>query len=83
MKACILATMSLMLLTACRSTKVEKTIVPYIEFPKFPLAEKMEQTPDGVLVPNDWIVELAEYQIRIEETENVYKRLYELYGENK
>ena len=79
-----MAILLIMLLTACRSTKfVEKTIVPYVEFPKFPLAEEMKRTSDGVLVPEEWIVQLAEYQIRIEETEKVYKRLYELYGEEE
>ncbi len=73
-----------MLLIGCQSTNtVEKTIVPYVEFPTFPLADEMKQTPEGVLVPEEWIVQLAEYQIRIEETEKVYKRLYELYGEEK
>ena len=72
----------LMLLTACPSTRVvEKTVVPYVEFPEFPLAEEMKQTEEGVLVPNQWIVDLEEYHIKIEETEKVYKRLYELYGD--
>ena len=79
-----MAMSSIILLTGCPSTKViEKTVVPYVEFPTFPLAEEMKRTPDGVLVPEDWIVQLAEYQIRIEETEKVYKRLYELYGEDE
>ena len=77
-----MAIVFLMLLVSCPSTKViEKTVVPYVEFPEFPLAEEMTQTEEGVLVPNQWIVDLAEYQIRIEETEKVYKRLYELYGD--
>ena len=81
---CIMVILFLTLLTGCQNTKViEKTVVPYVEFPEFPLADEMKQTDEGVLVPNQWIVDLAEYQIRIEETEKVYKRLYELYGEKE
>jgi hypothetical protein len=49
---------------------VEKTIVPEISFPIFPLAENMTDNKDGtVTVPAEWVVLLEEYHIRIMETE--------------
>ena len=71
-----------MLLVSCPSTKIiEKKTVPKIDFPEFPLAEEMTALGNGkVAVPEQWIVDLAEYQIKIEETERVYNSLAELYG---
>lgn len=74
-----------MLLTGCVSTKivtVEKTVVPELVFPIFPLAEKMTDNKDGtVTVPSEWVVRLMEYKIRIEETERDYNDLKYIYEE--
>ena len=74
-----------MLLTACRSTKVvEKKVVPHLDYPEFPLADEMHRLGNGwVEVPEQWIVDVEEYHIKITETENVYNRLRELYGEEE
>lgn len=77
------AMLSLMLLTACQSPQivtVEKTIVPEISFPIFPLAENMTDNKDGtVTVPSEWVILLEEYHIRIMETEKNYNDLKEMY----
>ena len=80
-----MAMLLIMLSTACRSTEVvtvEKTYVPELEFPKFPLADSMKNNKDGtVTVKAEWILLLEEYHIRIEETESNYNMLKELYEE--
>jgi len=72
-----------MLLTSCNSTKikyVEKPFVPEIDFPSFPVLTEAERNEDGsVNVKEEWLVRLAEYRIRIEETEKNYKDLKALY----
>lgn len=72
-----------MQLKGCQSVKlvtVDKYVVPPITFPIFPLAEQIIPNEDGTsTVPSDWIINLAEYQLLIEETENNYKELKELY----
>ena len=71
------------LLTSCISAKIEyidKPVVPEISFPAFPVLENEILNDDGsVTVPADWIVQLAEYKIRIEETEKNYNDLKALY----
>lgn len=78
-----MAILSLMLLTGCVSTEiitVEKTVVPEITFPIFPLAESMRDNKDGtVSVPYEWLVRLEEYHIMIGETEKNYNELKYLY----
>lgn len=75
--------LSLMLLTACQSPQivtVEKTVIPEINFPIFPLADYMKDNKDGsVTVPAEWVVLLEEYHIRIMETEKNYNDLKNLY----
>ena len=77
------AMLSLMLLTACQSPQivtVEKTIVPEISFPIFPLAENMTDNKDGtVTVPSEWVILFEEYHIRINSTEDYYNGLKEIY----
>ncbi len=72
-----------MLLVGCVSPKVitvEKTVVPELSFPVFPLADSMTLNTDGtVTVPGNWVVRLREYQLRIEETEDTYNEIKSLY----
>lgn len=72
-------------LTGCRSVEVvteERTRVPDVVFPEFPLALEIVDNKDGtVTAPAEWIVELEEYRIRIEETEKNYNDFKEIYGE--
>ena len=78
-----MATLLLTLLISCVSNTVYKTIVPKVEFPVFPLAEHISDNGDGTCtVDSDWIVKLAEYSILIQETENNYKEIKELYEDN-
>lgn len=70
-----------MLSTSCVSNTVSKFVVPDLDFPTFPLADIIEDNGDNTsTVDNQWLVRLAEYSIRIQETEDDYndiKRLYE------
>ncbi len=75
-----MAILLIMLLTSCVSNTVYKTVVPELNFPTFPLAETMSNNGDGtVTVDSDWIVNLAVYSIRIQETENNYREIKKLY----
>lgn len=71
-----------MLSMSCVTTKIEyieKPYVPEITFPIFPALPNYERKDGNVVVSEDWIVRLAEYKIRIEETERNYNDLKELY----
>ena len=72
----------IMPLTSCVVTKyVEKTYVPEITFPTFPSLPDCERKDGKVIVPEEWIVRLAEYSIRIDETECTYNDLRTLFME--
>jgi len=59
---------------------VEKPYIPEINFPIFPVLEDALENEDGtVTVSSEWIIELAEYKIRIEETKQNYNEIKELY----
>lgn len=82
----IAATLLAMLLTSCTSTEyVDRPFVPEIVFPIFPALDGEERNADGtVSVPGEWLVRLAEYRIRIEETERNYNGIKALYeGEER
>lgn len=50
--------------------------VPEITFPDFPSLSGAVQNTDGtVTVPDAWLVRLAEYKIRIDETRRNYEDL--------
>ena len=67
------------LLTCCVSTRTEYR-VPELDWPKFPALEVGLDKGNGkVEVTDEWIVRLAEYRIRIEETEKNYNELKRLY----
>ena len=75
-----------MLLAGCQSTRteyVEKTVVPPLSFPVFPLLQDGEAVRNKeagtVTVPEEWIVRLRVYQIEIEKTEKNYNGLKALY----
>lgn len=74
---------------SCQTAKIEyvdKPVVPSISFPIFPALTDAVKNDDGsVAVSGDWLVRLAEYKIRIEETEQNYNDLKALYesGENE
>lgn len=75
-----------MLLPSCQTAKterieyVEKAYIPDIAFPKFPALTDYERKDGKVIVSEEWIIQLSEYKIRIEETEKTFadiKMLYE------
>lgn len=70
-------------MTCCQSqqqTVVDRPVVPELVFPLFPALEGASRNGDGtVTVGEDWIVRMAEYRIRIEETERNYTGLKALY----
>lgn len=71
-----------MLLVACATApeKVAKPVLPELVFPEFPVLEGGVKNADGtVTVPSYWIVRLAEYKIRIGETEKNYLDLKAIY----
>lgn len=73
-----------MLSMSCVTTKIEyieKPYVPEITFPIFPALPNYERKDGNVVVSEDWIVRLADYKIRIEETERNYNDLKALYDE--
>ena len=75
-----------MLSTSCVSGKIEyieKLVVPEVSFAIFPDLEDAKRNGDGTVTVNEaWIVRLAEFKIRYEETMQNYNELKALY-ENK
>ena len=78
----MMATCLTMLLMSCESTKVEKEcVVPELTFPVFPALSGEKKNGGGMTaVPDEWLIHLAEYRIRIEETEKTYNDIKALYG---
>ena len=71
-----------MLLMSCVSPEyIEKPFVPDLYFPDFPALEDYKRNGESVTVTNEWIKKLAEYKIRIEETEKTYNDIKALYEE--
>lgn len=77
----ILAMLSATLLTSCASVEyVDRPFVPEIVFPIFPALDGEARNADGtVSVPGEWLVRLAEYKIRIAETEKNYTDIKAIY----
>ena len=75
---CIAVMLLTMLLTSCVSNEVvyvDKPYIPDLDFPTFPVLEGGEDNGNStVTVSSDWILRLAEYKIRIEETEKKLQR---------
>ena len=78
---CMMAMLLTTLLSSCVSNGTrEKVFVPDLVFPVFPSLDDEKKNSDGtVSVPNEWLVRLAEYRIRIEETEKNYNDIKALY----
>lgn len=78
---CMMAILLTTLLSSCASNGTrEKVFVPDLVFPIFPSFDSGVKNPDGtVSVSGEWLVRLAEYRIRIEETEKNYNDIKALY----
>ena len=71
---------SCLLMTSCQSVKTEKVyIVPDVDFPNFPALEREIHEDGSWTIPKESVDLLAEYYIKIQETETNYKELKELY----
>ena len=81
----ITATLIPLCLSCTTTQKTIETVVPDIAFPAFPSLDGAHAvSATETAVPNDWLFKLAEYKIRIEETEKNYIDLKNLYeGEDK
>lgn len=65
---------------SCQSVKVEyKYIVPDIDYPIFPEIERVVHKDGSWTIPKESADLLAEYYIRIQETEKNYKEIKENY----
>lgn len=72
-----------MLLTSCKSVEtvvVEKEVVPPLVFPPFPVLGDVVRENGRVSVSEEFLIELARYKIRIEETQRNYEDLCLIYG---
>lgn len=68
-----------LLMTSCQSVKVErKYIIPDIDFPKFPALDREINADGSWTITKDSVDCLAEYYIRIQETEKNYKDIKRL-----
>ena len=79
------ATLLTTLLASCLSQRVEyvdRLYVPSLSFPVFPEAEWAERDKEkkGVVVPEDWFVNVARFKILYEELEKNYNGIKELQG---
>lgn len=75
-----------MLLMSCQTTaEISDPVIPQLVFPEFPVLENAVKNTDGtVTISGEWLLRLAEYKIRIEETEKTYTEIKALYeGEEK
>ena len=68
----------MLLLQSCVSNTVVK--VPEISFPDFPpIPENVTVEDDMVVVPQEWIIELSVYRIKMEEAQKTYEGLRRIY----
>ena len=77
----ILAIAFLTLLTCCKTPPPQIDTLPFPElvFPAFPALENAERAENGVIVSESWIVALAEYKIKIAETQKNYEAWRAIY----
>ena len=70
-----------MLLSSCQSTKVEyRVYVPTLDTPIFPHSEYIRNNKDGTCeVSSEWVVQLAEFEIKYETLVLEYQDLKSLY----
>jgi len=61
-------------MTSCQSVRVEyKYLIPDIDFPLFPVLDREINADGSWTLPKESVDSLAEYYIRIQETEQNYK----------
>ena len=78
-KFLICIAVSCLLMTSCQSVKVEyKYLIPDIDFPLFPVLDREINADGSWTLPKESVDSLAEYYIRIQETEQNYKDIKSL-----
>ena len=81
----ILAILFFILVAAsCKTISVEEksVIVPPLVFPIFPDLTDAQVNEDGtVSVSAEWIIQLAEYRLKVEKTQSDYEAIKEIYEE--
>ena len=71
---------SCLLMTSCRSVKIEyKYVVPEITFPIFPALDREVHKDGSWTIPKESVDLLAEYYLKITATEATYKHDKELF----
>ena len=73
-----------LLMISCQSARVEyKYVVPDVDFPKFPILDREVHADGSWTLPKDSVDLLAEYYVRIMETEKDYKDIKRLLEKGK
>ena len=73
-----------LLMISCQSTRIEyKYVVPDVDFPKFPILDREVHADGSWTLPKDSVDLLAEYYVRIMETEKDYKDIKSLLEKRK
>jgi len=72
-----------LLLVSCKTVETvntETVIVPEIVFPVFPELENARVNNDStVTISQDWVMQLAEYKIRMQQAVETYNKIRALY----
>lgn len=73
-----------LLMISCQSARVEyKYVVPDVDFPKFPILDREVHADGSWTLSKDSVDLLAEYYVRIMETEKDYKDIKRLLEKGK
>lgn len=86
LKCFILAIVLIMLFPSCKSSdvvEVDRYVMPTLVFPDFPILDSATDNGDTVTISKEFFLSLAEYKIKIEQTQADYKDLCEIYGTHK
>ena len=82
--ALTILTLTLLCLSCMTTQATTEYVVPEIDFPTFPILTGAYGINEvETVVPNSWLFKLAEYKIRIDETEKNYKTVKQICEEAK
>lgn len=70
-----------LLLTACRTSKINTLDIPAIDFPQFPIPNEktvvFDEESGKVIMALDYFERIYEYKVRVDEAHSVYERIRE------